>query len=382
MKLCATCNRIVDPASPDCARQDCPFAGLARGPAGEEPAPAPALAPGASGRADAAVQSGLDAASRASRQITRTGLIAAAFAGLAGVAAVIIFVVLQANKGKGEDNIWDYRNIPESSQSAGLELPGGRRLIGDYSQPVELTPGNETELSFSPGPGETAMEIIVARAPGEAGACEGLRVGLVRYAWASDGQAFSPMDIRPIQARRIVYNDRTQGLRFVYRTTPGVDDDPVLARLSATGACKVKSIGMALDAKAVADPHAVAAERISLTRHAQKPPESLAVRLARADAQRGEKVVMKCLSCHTVEAGGMNGIGPNLFGVVGRKKADVRDFAYSEALSAKTGPWSLDDLDQWLTSPAAYAPGTKMSFAGLSDPEERADLLAYLQTLM
>lgn len=382
MKLCSTCNRIVDPTSPDCARQDCPFAGQAQGTTTQGPPPAPMLAPGASGRADAAVQSGLDAASRASRGITRMALIAAAVVGLAGIAAAAGFGLMQANKGKGEDNIWDYRNIPESSHAAGLMLPAGYRLLADYSQALELAPGDEVELSYSPGPGETAMEIVFSKAPGEAGACEGFKVALVRYAWTSDGGVMTATDTRAIQTRVIDYNDRTQGLRFIYRASPGVDDDPVLARLSTQGACKVKSLGMALDAAAVKDPHAISSERISLAQHAAKPLESLSVRLARADTARGEKVFRKCLSCHTIEPGGMNGIGPNLFGVVGRQKAGLDGFTYSEALSAKGGVWSLAELDRWLASPSAYAPGTKMSFAGLSDPAERSDLLAYLETAM
>jgi cytochrome c len=108
---------------------------------------------------------------------------------------------------------------------------------------------------------------------------------------------------------------------------------------------------------------------------------SLNTLLASADVAAGEKVFAKCAACHTIAAGGANGIGPNLHEIVGDKQAEGRGgFAFSDALKKKGGSWTFDALNAWLTSPREYAPGTKMTFAGLGNPVDRAYLIAYLNT--
>ncbi|MCJ1961384.1 c-type cytochrome [Novosphingobium mangrovi (ex Hu et al. 2023)] len=103
--------------------------------------------------------------------------------------------------------------------------------------------------------------------------------------------------------------------------------------------------------------------------------------LASADLAKGEASFAKCKSCHTIESGGANGIGPNLHGVVGEGVgAGAGGFAFSDALKSVGGEWTFDKLNEWLTSPKAFAPGTKMTFAGLAKPEERANLIAWLNT--
>ena len=101
--------------------------------------------------------------------------------------------------------------------------------------------------------------------------------------------------------------------------------------------------------------------------------------LASADAAAGEKVFAKCTACHTIEQGGANGIGPNLYGVMGETIGTGHNgFAFSSALSGHGGTWTWENMDAWLTSPRAFANGTKMSFAGLSKAEDRANLMEYL----
>ncbi|ATI78949.1 MULTISPECIES: c-type cytochrome [Sphingobium] len=103
--------------------------------------------------------------------------------------------------------------------------------------------------------------------------------------------------------------------------------------------------------------------------------------LASADVAAGEKVFAKCAACHTVNQGGANGIGPNLYATVGEGIGQGKGgFAFSEALKSKGGEWSFDNLDHWLKSPREFAPGTKMTFAGLSNPADRANLIAWLNT--
>jgi cytochrome c len=92
----------------------------------------------------------------------------------------------------------------------------------------------------------------------------------------------------------------------------------------------------------------------------------------------GEKAFAKCQSCHTVNAGGANGIGPNLHGTMGKAVAGHAGFAYSAELKALGGTWDWDKMDAWLKNPKGYVPGTKMSFAGLSKVEDRAAIAAYL----
>ncbi|SFL15776.1 c-type cytochrome [Methylobacterium pseudosasicola] len=106
--------------------------------------------------------------------------------------------------------------------------------------------------------------------------------------------------------------------------------------------------------------------------------EPIAVRLASANAEKGEAGTKACRACHNFEKGGPNKVGPDLYGVVERPKGGHAGFEYSAALKGKGGTWTYDDLDAFLTSPKGYAPGTKMAFAGIASPQERANVIAYL----
>ena len=94
----------------------------------------------------------------------------------------------------------------------------------------------------------------------------------------------------------------------------------------------------------------------------------------------GEKIFSKCQSCHSIEAGGANGIGPNLHGTMGKAVAGHPGFAYSAELKAHGGTWDWDNMNEWLKNPKGYVPGTKMSFAGLSKIEDRAAVAMYLNS--
>ena len=100
--------------------------------------------------------------------------------------------------------------------------------------------------------------------------------------------------------------------------------------------------------------------------------------LASADPAQGEQVFKKCTACHTIDQGAPNQLGPNLWGTMGAPIAHVAGFAYSDALKSKGGTWDWNTMSEWLKSPRSFAPGTKMTFAGLSNPEERAALLLYM----
>ena len=100
--------------------------------------------------------------------------------------------------------------------------------------------------------------------------------------------------------------------------------------------------------------------------------------LQTADAARGEAVFRKCAACHNADNGGAGGLGPNLWGMMGGPIAQRAGFSYSDALRAHGGNWGWDNMSAWLQSPRTFAAGTKMTFAGLSDPQDRADIMLFL----
>jgi len=111
---------------------------------------------------------------------------------------------------------------------------------------------------------------------------------------------------------------------------------------------------------------------------AEQPIETL---LASASPERGAQVAKQCQACHNFQEGQGPKVGPDLYGVVGRPVASVSGFNYTDAIKKLGGNWTFDALNKWLTKPSADAPGTAMTFAGISNPKQRADVIAYLNTL-
>ena len=102
--------------------------------------------------------------------------------------------------------------------------------------------------------------------------------------------------------------------------------------------------------------------------------------VALANIDKGKKVFGKCKACHKLEKG-LNGTGPYLYGIVGRTIASVENYSYSSALTGTSGVWSEDELSAFLLKPSKYAPGTKMSYSGLTPLKDRANLIAFLKTI-
>ena len=113
---------------------------------------------------------------------------------------------------------------------------------------------------------------------------------------------------------------------------------------------------------------------------ARPEPADLASAMANADAKAGERTYLLCQSCHTLNEGGLNKVGPNLYGFYGSPAAQADGFIFSEALSDAGISWDEETLDRWLTNPSTTVPGTTMIFVGISDQQQRADLIAYLRS--
>ena len=113
----------------------------------------------------------------------------------------------------------------------------------------------------------------------------------------------------------------------------------------------------------------------------EKPKLTFEELLAIASIEAGKKVSSKCTACHGFNSGGGNRIGPNLWGILGKAKAEASGFKYSDSLMGLGGIWSIEDMNLWLKSPKKYAPGNSMAFVGLRKDKDRANLIAYLNSM-
>jgi len=134
--------------------------------------------------------------------------------------------------------------------------------------------------------------------------------------------------------------------------------------------------------KVEAAPKKAAAPAAASKKAAAPTEKTLAQMFADASVDKGKQIARQCQACHTFEKGGPNRVGPNLYNIVGSPVAEGRGgFNFSSALKKKGGKWTYEDLFKWLKDPRGYVPGTMMTFAGIKNPQQRVDVIAYLRTL-
>lgn len=143
------------------------------------------------------------------------------------------------------------------------------------------------------------------------------------------------------------------------------------ASAALLGGCSSGSDGASGEAEAPPPPPLTEAQKVAVF-------ESLPAPWSAADLDNGRRAAARCRSCHTFTPGGPNMTGPNLHGVFGRKSGGKGGYNYSNALEAADFAWDGERLDHWLENPKQFLPGNKMSFAGLPDPTDRRDLIAWL----
>ena len=124
-----------------------------------------------------------------------------------------------------------------------------------------------------------------------------------------------------------------------------------------------------------------AAAAVTADAMAEDAGPSVLALIGAADLDKGKKLLKRCASCHDIAQGGPNKVGPNLWGVVGAAVASHEGYSYSAALSDVGGDWTYEALDAFLTKPKTFAPGTKMTFAGLKKPQDRANIIGFLRML-
>ena len=155
---------------------------------------------------------------------------------------------------------------------------------------------------------------------------------------------------------------------------------------SALFAMVVGKVSNALVAVHPLEKPAIAVADVAPTEQASAAPSAelpaIGPKLKDANADRGKQLFQQqCFTCHTVDKGGPNKVGPNQWDLVGRKKASEAGFSYSSALQSKGGEWTYEDINHMIFKPQAFVRGTKMAFVGLPKEQDRADIIAFLRTM-